>query len=390
MQRCAIETVSASQRGLRLENSSVSVGRSARFTTQRKVQEGIPSMNNKKVISLAALLAITAFAMVPTAAQALEGSEGNKSPVHWQLNGKATAKGTNIPVIAWGTAKLKSAAGTILCKNAAASNNVNTAGGQARSEVVMFATYECKASGGECNPPAEERATATNLTGDASPNTGVWPSNTVEEGPANAEEKFRGLDLSGGGAGEHPIEVNIECFAAGENVGSLAFKSGAVLTETGSSTPLVLNGTSAAKPSETSFEDPGKETGHLYAATEAELVKETAGELIATTLGSPKIKDAGGTWNAKIKTGCRVLSKALFPNELVKEVNSTTEITLENKKNPTKNFGLETNPGVGAEFRCGALTVVPLQGTTEGKFKFVGYLDNATTPLVTIADSLSP
>jgi hypothetical protein len=346
-------------------------------------------MNNKKVISLAALLAIMAFAMVPTAAQALEGSEGNKSPVHWQLNGKKTAAGTNIPIIAWGTAKLESAAGIITCKNAAASNNVNTVAGKALSEVVMFATYECKATGGECLPPAEERATAFNLTGDASPNTGVWPSNTVEEGPVNAEEKFRGLDLSGAGAGEKPIEVNIECYAGGEKVGALLFKSGPVLTETGSSTPLVLNGTSAAKPSETSFEDPLKETGHLYAATEAELVKETAGELIKTTLGSPKITDEGKTWAAIIKPGCRVLSKNLFPNELVKEVNTTTEITLENKVNPTKNFGLATG-NAGAEFRCGALTVVPLQGTTKGKFKFDGYLDNATTPLVTIGTSLTP
>src|SRR5262252_1286896 len=102
-------------------------------------------MNNKKVISLAALLAIMAFAMVPTAAQALEGKEGNKSPVHWQLNSTKTAVGTVIPVIAWGTAKLESAAGTIQCKNAAASNNINTepVAGKlvAKSEVVMFATY---------------------------------------------------------------------------------------------------------------------------------------------------------------------------------------------------------------------------------------------------------
>jgi hypothetical protein len=348
-------------------------------------------MNNKKVISLAGLLAIMAFAVVPTAAQALEGPEGNKSPVHWQLSGKKTAAGVAIPVIAWGTAKLSSAAGIITCKNAAASTNSNTVAGKAAAEVIMFATYECKATGGECLPPAEERATAFNLTPDSSPNTGVWPSVNVEEGVPNAEEKFRAYDLSGGGAGEKPIEVNIECYAGGEKVGALLFKSGAVppTAAIGSSTPLLINGTSPAKPSETSFEDPAKETGHLFAATEAELVKETAGELIKTTLGSPKITDEGKTWNAVIKPGCRVKSEALFPNELVKEVNSTTEITLENKVNPTKNFGLKTG-NFGAEFKCGALTVVPLEGTTGGKFKFVGYLDNATTPLVTIGTSVSP
>jgi hypothetical protein len=346
-------------------------------------------MHKKKLIGLAAVLSIMAFAMVPTAAQALEGPEGNKSPVHWQLNTKKTAAGVAIPVIAWGTAKLTSAAGTITCKNAAASTNENTAAGKARSIVLMFATYECKASGGECLPPAEERATAFNLTPDSSPNTGVWPSNTVEEGVVNAEEKFRSYDLSGAGAGENPIKVNIECFLGGENIGSLLFGSGPVLTETGSSTPLVLNGTTASKPSETSFEDPLKETGHLYAATEAELVKETAGELVSTTTGSNKIGDVGKSWAAVVKAGCRIHSEAIFPNAVVKELNSTTELTFENKVNPTKDFAVKTG-NFGAEFRCGALTVVPLQGTTGGKFKFVGYLDNATTPLVTIGTSASP
>jgi hypothetical protein len=344
-------------------------------------------MHKKKLIGLAAVLTIMAFAMVPTAAQALEGKEGNKSPVHWQLNSKKTAAGVAIPIIAWGTANLKSAAGTITCKNAAASTNENTAGGAAHSIVLMFATYECKASGGECLPPAEERATAFNLTPDSSPNTGVWPSNTVEEGVVNAEEKFRSYDLSGKGAGENPIKVNIECFLGGENIGSLLFGSGPVLSVEGSSTPLVLNGTSPGKPSETSFEDP--ETGHLFAATEAELVKETAGELISTTTGLNKIGDVGKPWNAIIKAGCRIHSEAIFPNAIVKELNSTTELTFENKVNPTKAFAVKTG-NFGAEFRCGALTVVPLEGTTKGKFKFVGYLDNATTPLVTIGTSASP
>jgi hypothetical protein len=345
-------------------------------------------MNNKKVISLAALLAIMAFAMVPTAAQALTN---NGSPVHWQLNGKASATGVNIPVISWGTAKEESAAGIITCKNAAAANNKNEAGPIAHSEVVLFASYECKATGGECLPPAEERATAFNLTPDTVPNTGVWPSVMQEEGLVN-EGTFRSIDKSGSGAGENPVKVNIECYAGGEKVGALLFQSGPVLTETGSSTPGVLNGTSATKPSETTFEV--AETGHLYAPTEAELVKEeTVEPTVKLTLGSPVLKDEGKTWQTAVPgapaAGCRVKATNLFPNEIVNTVQTTTELTLENKVNPTKNFGL-ANTVEPVKFNCGALTTVPLQGTTKGKFKFVGYLDNGTTPLVTVGHSNTP
>ena len=349
-------------------------------------------MNNKKVISLAALLAIMAFAVVPTAAQALEGPEGNKSPVHWQVNGTRSATGTLVPVIDWGTAKFEFGQ-PVQCKTAAAGNDTNTAAGKAASEVVMFATYECKGSG-ECSPPAEQLATAVNLTPDAVPNTGVWPSIIVEEGPANAEEKFRAYDLSGTGAGENPIKVKIECFAGGENVGNLLFQSGEVKTPVGhvvgSSTPLITNGSSPTKPSETNFEDPLKETGHLYAASEAELVKEeTVEPTVKLTFGSPVLKDEGKTWQALIKTGCRVKAAKLFANDLVKTVLTTTELQLENKANPGKEIGLE-NTVEPVKFNCGALTPVPIEGTTKGKVKFVGYLDNQPTPLITIGTSVAP
>ena len=345
-------------------------------------------MHNKKVISLVALLAIMAFAVVPTAAQALTN---NGSPVHWQLNGKASATGTPIPVISWGTAKEESAAGTITCHNAASANNTNLAGPIAHSEVILFASYECKATGGECLPPAEERATAFNLTPDTVPNTGVWPSQMQEEGLVN-EGTFRSIALSGGGAGENPVKVNIECYAGGEKVGALLFQSGPVLTETGSSTPGVLNGTTATKPSETTFEV--AETGHLFAPTEAELVKEeTVEPTVGLELGHPTLKDEGKTWQTAVPgapaAGCRLKAKNLFPNQLVATVNSPTVLTMENKVNPTKNFGLATTVEP-VKFNCGALTVVPLQGTTKGKFKFVGYLDNSTTPLVTVGRSISP
>src|SRR5262245_44054721 len=224
-------------------------------------------MHKKKLISLAALLAIMAFAVVPTAAQAA----GNGSETHWQENKVRTATGVAVPVIAWGTLELTSAAGNIKCHNAADSNNTNTAGKQAISEVIVFATFECKATSGECNPPAEERATALNLTPDSSPNTGTWGSNNVEEGTVEVEEKFRSFDLSEGG--KTPIQVNIECYAAGEKVGQALFVSGGpnAFGKTGTSTPAILDGTTATKPSETTFD---AESGHLQAEATGEPVPE--------------------------------------------------------------------------------------------------------------------
>jgi hypothetical protein len=346
---------------------------------------------NRKVIGLAALLAIMAFAMVPPAAQALTN---NGSPVHWQVNGKASATGVPVPVIAWGTHQVEWSTGLSTCKTAVASDNENLSGPVAVSRVVMFASYECKASGGECLPPAEERVTAfnlVNLTPATAPHKGVWPSVIQEEG-AVGEGSFRSIDKSGSGAGENPIQMNVECYVGGEDTGSLLFESGPVGSETGSSTPQVLNGTNATKPSETSFE--GAETGHLYALTEAELTKEeTVEPTVKLTLQSPVLKDEGKTWQTTVagapKAGCRVKAANLFPNEIVNTVQSTTELTLENKVNPTKNFGL-ANTVEPVKFNCGALTTVPLQGTQRGKYKFFGYLDNSTTLAVTVGRFLAP
>jgi hypothetical protein len=348
---------------------------------------------NRKVIGLAALLALMAFAMVPTAAQALTN---NGSPVHWQVNSKATATGVATPVIAWGTHQVAWSTSIATCKTAVASDIENLAGPVAVSRVVMFAAYECKASGGECLPPAEQRVTAfnlVNLTPLTAPHKGSWPSVIQEEGTVG-EGTFRSIDKSGSGPGENPMQVNVECYTGGENTGSLLFETGTVGAETGTSTPLILNGTTATKPSETSFEDPLKETGHLYALTEAELTKEeTVEPTVKITEGSPVLKDEGKTWQTGVagapKAGCRAKAGNLFPNEIVNTVKTTTELTLENKVNPLKNFGL-ANTVEPVKFNCGALTTVPLQGTQGGKYKFVGYLDNNTTLVVTVGRFLTP
>src|SRR5262249_41252406 len=142
------------------------------------------------------------------------------------------------------------------------------------------------------------------------------------------------------------------------------------------------------KPSEFSFEDPLKETGHLFAVTEVELVKEEVMEpAVKVELKMPVLTDEGPIWAPIIKPGCRVKANNLFPNDLVKQVFPPKVLTLENKVNPGQEGGLATivEP---VKFNCGALTAVPLEGTTKGQLKFVGYLDKGPTPLINIASSL--
>jgi hypothetical protein len=68
------------------------------------------------------------------------------------------------------------------------------------------------------------------------------------------------------------IEINLECFKGGVNTANQLFKTGPVLAETGTSTPAWLNGTTATKPSEASFDTA---SGHLYAEVEKAAVQGT-------------------------------------------------------------------------------------------------------------------
>jgi hypothetical protein len=84
------------------------------------------------------------------------------------------------------------------------------------------------------------------------------------------------------------IELNLECFKGGVNTANQLFKTGLVLAETGTFTPRWLNGTSATKPSEASFDT---ESGHLDAEVEKAAVK-------GTTKG--KVKFVGYADNATV------------------------------------------------------------------------------------------
>jgi hypothetical protein len=171
---------------------------------------------------------------------------------HWYKNGTKIPLGEKSPLIGWGTLTLESSAATATCHSAEADNVENSAG-SARTEVLLFATYECKPVAGNC-AGAEARATPRHLP---------WNGTLLEEGVEGSEE-FR---EEGWG-----IELNLECFKGGINTSSELFRTGPMLAEVGTSTPAWLNGTSATKPAELSFD---ASSGHLYAEVEKAPVKGT-------------------------------------------------------------------------------------------------------------------
>jgi hypothetical protein len=167
------------------------------------------------------------------------------SSPHWQRNGTKAKEGEKLGTIAWGTVTLEDTAGTVTCKTASAANIEDTTTA-ARDETELFATYECKAVGGECVAKSgETRVGAQGLP---------WLGAIVEEGEGS--EEFRQETSS--------VALNVECYKAGVLSEHTLFKSGSSGTETGTWTPKWLNGTTAAKPSEAVFDTKG---GHLLSET---------------------------------------------------------------------------------------------------------------------------
>jgi hypothetical protein len=174
------------------------------------------------------------------------------STPHWYENGSKVPLGEKVGTIGWGTVTLESTAGNITCRTATAANLENTATA-ASQETVLLATWECKAVGGKC-AAGEARLSARSLP---------WVATVLEEGPEGSEA-FR-QEAAG-------IGLNAECYVGGKLTESLAFKTGPLLTETGTWTPLEQNGTSAAKPFEIAFD---RTSGHLYAESEGKAIAGT-------------------------------------------------------------------------------------------------------------------
>jgi hypothetical protein len=179
--------------------------------------------------------------------------------------GARTKEGEKVGAISWGTITLEpSSGGTVACKTAVASNFENTAAA-AKDEIVLFAAYECKATGGECAAKGgETRVGAPGLP---------WLQELKEE--SEGSETFR--EESSG------VQLNIECYKAGLLTEHALFKSGPVGAETGTLTPSYSNGTSAGKPSEVVFDG---SSGHLFSET---------GGLKLTAKGRLKLEGYQGT-----------------------------------------------------------------------------------------------
>jgi hypothetical protein len=223
-------------------------------------------MSKKLFISLAPLLAITAFVVAPVAAQAAEG--------HYFKNSTLMAEGVKAPVIGWGTLTLSSPAATVTCHNAVGGEVENPTGGTAgKGATRQFGTWECNQTTGECKTipgVVETRVVATSLQGEKVAPLGAfgtaWPSVIEGEGP------FRTNTTVGAAAGEKkPVTgVLFECWVGGKFAGEVVFY--------GSSTPLDKNGTSASKPSTVTFDTPG--SGELEAV---------GGALKGKTTGKAKV-----------------------------------------------------------------------------------------------------
>jgi len=357
-------------------------------------------MRQKLFIGLVPLVVTAAFAMVTTAAQA--------EPAEYQQNNKTLAVGKPAPTMGWGTLTLTSSAGNVTCSNAAAGIVENTTGVlKNRGETQLFATYNCKAVGGECALHGGETFVgAENIL------PGGWPATTEEVGEVGSE-KYKTVKTE-------KVKVPIECWFAAKTVksGELTFQT-ELETGVGTSEPEWVNGLSNAKPSKVVF---GKETsGHLAASAEievgphgcvatsscTEVQQEITGN--ATTAGSPVIKGAAAKYVAKgVKAGQVVTGEPLTTNlhtgapvkgETVSIVAAApteteldvTEVQFElttgsgkfepNGKDPviaTGTFTLQFRPGDG-EFEKSTIL-----GSTSGEVKVVGYENTSPIPLISL------
>lgn len=114
---------------------------------------------NKKLLILAPLLAIGAFAVMPVAAQADECTE--KCP-HYYKNGAkiGSEPSQRVAQVQWGTITLTSGAGPVTCKTVGGGYVENPVGeGAGRGEIQSLATYECATA--ECS--AETRLETVKL-----------------------------------------------------------------------------------------------------------------------------------------------------------------------------------------------------------------------------------
>jgi len=158
-------------------------------------------MQRKLLLSLAPVLAVAAFVVVPAVAQAVP---------HYYVNGAKLKEGTasTKTSIGWGTIVLKGTKGgtpgnKITCHNIAAGTLFNpTGGGAGEGLTQVFSTFDCEQ---EFVCPAE--TTGVRVTSEKTP----WHNLLTEEVAGTIRQETTG------------VKVNIECFAGETKLASIPF-----------------------------------------------------------------------------------------------------------------------------------------------------------------------
>ena len=182
-------------------------------------------MLKKLFTSLAPLLAVAAFGVMPVAAHAEE--PGPLPP--WARNGANLAPAKPVQTMSWGTLTVSSPVGVFICKKADAGHVENLeigAGGV--DDTVLFDLYECVQPTGQCKTVpgvVEVRGSATGLP---------WPS-VLHEPNLN---EFRDWTTIGSGPPK-PTGIKFDCYVSGSFSGEIVFY--------GTVKPKIKNGTSAGK-----------------------------------------------------------------------------------------------------------------------------------------------
>jgi len=221
-------------------------------------------MSKKLLISLAPLLAITAFAVMPVAAQAVP---------QWYSEGHViTEEEGKVPVIEWGNLTLKGAA-ELSCHNAIGGYVENPGANAGVGATEAFATWNCTASY-EC--PAGSRP-------GAGPSLFPW-TGTLEE--VSGKLRVQSAKIAGAGG----TRVVIGCTAPHANEGSNAIgevtAGTAFIVGKQVAQPLAPNGlkkgTGALNPGFAEFDVGTPGAGKLEA-------EGSSGAVLGTTEGKVKI-----------------------------------------------------------------------------------------------------
>jgi hypothetical protein len=213
-------------------------------------------MSKKFLIRLIPLLVISAFVVVPTAAQA--------NP-HFYFNNLKLAAGKSKPVIAWGTITLSTnaapAGNTLTCHNAAGGVANGTAEGvNGTGNTELFATYKC-----EQKKQCPKETNTVNVI----PKKLPWPGELAEEGGV-----IRGRTTG--------IEVLVVCLEGEVETQKVPFVTNPAFPKCEAQAPNEKTGTSAAHPGFLEFESEGTKELEIPGSS-CTLIGTTVGEV--KTLG---------------------------------------------------------------------------------------------------------